>query len=701
MANVTGIDLNPILQRLNSTSNYHPFDAETFSDWATEAGDVVTINRNGESYSSPIHTSRMVWKGKAPTMHVSTTGNEKRDAVSRVSRKKYGRGSAGIRSQEGIYQNFVSEDGLLHSSIIMTASILRTEFDAANSTVYSVIEQTTTYIKSEVADLRSDMHSLILQTPEMVRTEVGSAVSSFAHSVIEQTATYIRTEVSNAASAISQSVIEQTTEYVRTEVTAVASGVAWSVITQTMTNIEQQIARKSKIYVQWTDPNDGTNVLYEGDIWIKRQTNRTWNEANAAGEKWNQSGVAWRRKYGDIQYVWKNGAWVMVKDYAVDVENEVRLEQTADGLALIGYARDTDRKEFNSKLEVTARKIRSEVNTANSNLYSVIEQTATNIRSQIENVEEGMQSQIEQTASSITLSVSASKSELYSVIKQTATNVFTGVYDKVGENFSTIEQTASAININVSSAKSSLYSAIAVTSTQISLKVGKGEVISSINQTAESITISASKVNLSGYVKATDLTADYLTTKIANFQSLTSEQGGISVYSVGTTNFSQGGVSCYLPNAIWSLRINRSGNTYTLQRQRYNDDGWTDVGSFSRATQLSGGWSSKKFTVTASPQGNTCYTTLANGSISRSGRTVTIPIKATIDGGATYYDTGHEATGTITVGKSEINAQRGARQTSEPSTDDRVANCSLNGWYVITVSVLGQSKTFKFNVNVG
>ena len=288
---------------------------------------------------------------------------------------------------------------------------------------YSLIDQTTTAIRIEIGTVASEVRSFIETTPDMIHMEVGYAVSGFAQSVIEQTATYIRTEVQNAASAITGTVVEQTVEYVRTEVASVASGVAWSVIEQTMTNIEQQIARKSKVYIQWEDPNNGTNVLYEGDIWIRRNNNKTWNAANAAGEKWNQSGVAWRRKYGDIQYVWKNGAWVLVKDFAVDVENEVKLEQTADGLALLGHAVDTENNRFNSSLEVTARQIRSEVNTANSQVYSVIQQTATNIRAEVGNAVNGLYSVIEQTSTYIYTTVENTKSDLRSLIQQEANRI--------------------------------------------------------------------------------------------------------------------------------------------------------------------------------------------------------------------------------------------------------------------------------------
>ena len=287
---------------------------------------------------------------------------------------------------------------------------------------YSLIDQTTTAIRLEIGDVQSQVRSFIEQTPEMIHTEVGSAVSGFAQSVIEQTSTYIRMEVENAASEISASVIEQTAEYVRTEVSSVASGVAWSVVTQTMTNIQQQIARKSKVYIQMTDPNDGSNDLYEGDVWIKAQAKKTWNEN--ATTTWNQAAARqWKSLYGDMIYVWRNGAWQFVKDTSVDVENEVKLEQTADGLALIGRSMDASGNVFNSILEVTARQIRSEVSTAENKLNSAIEQTSTYIRSIVNDQVNGLSSVIEQTASQIRTEVSNTVSNLQSSITQQADKI--------------------------------------------------------------------------------------------------------------------------------------------------------------------------------------------------------------------------------------------------------------------------------------
>ena len=351
-------------------------------------------------------------------------------------------------------------------------------------TAFSLIEQTSTAIRIEMASVVSQVHSFIEMTPEMIHSEVAAGVSTIAHSVIEQTATYIHMEVENAASSITHSVIEQTTEYIQTTVEATASNIAWSVITQTMTNIEQRIARKSKVYIQWEDPNNGTNVLYEGDVWIRRNNNKTWNEANAAGEKWNQSGVAWRRKYGDIQYVWKNGAWVLVKDFAADVENEVRLEQTADGLALVGHAVDTQGQEFNSKLEVTARQIRGEVSTAEGRLNSVIEQTSTYIRSEVNDRVNGLYSSIEQTASQIRTEVRNTASGLQSSITQTAGEIRTEVNNTVSNIRSSIQQQADKIALVVDGGN----------------HIKAAQIMAAINNGESTIKLSADHIDIDGLV---------------------------------------------------------------------------------------------------------------------------------------------------------------------------------------------------------
>ena len=291
-------------------------------------------------------------------------------------------------------------------------------------------------------------------------------------------------------------------------------------ITQTMTNIEQRIARKSKVYIQWTDPNDGVNEIFEGDIWIKRQTNRTWNEANAAGEKWNQSGVAWKSKYGDLIYSWKNNKWNLVKDTSVDVENEVTLNQTKTSLEIVGHAVDLHNEEYNSRLDVSARAIRSEVSTANSKVYSVIEQTATSIQSRVSNEVAGMQSIIEQTASQIRTEVSNSVSSLRSSISQEADRI-----------------------------------SLVVEGTGANAHIKPAQIVAAINGAGSTVKISANHIELDGETIANSIYSEGIScstiTSRGQFQSNGDAFFDADVYLEGRIEIPNGKLKVGLNNAEW------------------------------------------------------------------------------------------------------------------------------------------------------
>ena len=241
--------------------------------------------------------------------------------------------------------------------------------------------------------------------------------------------------------------------------------------------------------------------------------------------------------------------------------------------------------------------------------------------------------------------------------------------------------------------------------TQIVSAVGKdGQVTAAsiclaINNGGSTATINANKIYLLGQTIANTITADYIATKIAsianlNVQSITSQRGGLSMYSVATTNFSQGDVSCYVPNAIYALQIVQDGNTYKLQRQRFNDNGWTDVGSFSRATSLSGSWSSGVLTVTASPQGNTYTDAMQGGSESWSEGLCTIPIQHSTNGGSSWYGVG--ASAYAHVYKSDISIPTSwSSSSSDPGGDVQVSLNKNYTYHKCTVNVHGRTKTIR------
>ena len=492
------------------------------------------------------------------------------------------------------------------------------------------------------------------------------AVDPSAIAEIDISAEAINSAVSTAKSEL-YSIIRQTATNITSQVVNDISGIS-SYVEQTASSMTQAIARKNKVFVQLTDPANYTGVtVIEGDIWIKSAGNdnvkQTWTELSA--KTWSsQNSTNWREYYEGYWYVRKNNKWEIMNADADVVEIGTKLEQDEKHIALIARDVDENHQELGARLQVTAREIRGEVHAAKSSLYSTIVQTATSIRAEVVDIAEDLNSSITQTASSIRSEVNAAKSTIYSSITQTASqiraevsNVQAGLNSSITQTassirsevnaakstiYSSITQTASSIRSEVASTASSLSSSITQTASQIrsevsstasglqsqitqnagniELKVSKNGVISSINQTSEEITINAAKINLNGYVKATDITADLIKSKISLIDTLA--VGYVSVGSGKSITLNGSGGSTEISfasiiNVVKDLRITSSGNTYTLQKKNYNGgtNDWVDVGNFSRAVaSWTMGWSGGTFTAKANPQNQSCSTQLVQGS---------------------------------------------------------------------------------------
>lgn len=136
----TGASLQPIYERLNGMQRHHPLDAETFADWSMEAGDTVKVTRGDDEYEAPVHTSTLVWKGGAPKITVNSTGNEKRDPLTKVERRNFGRGGGGVRvakkqftyevNQEHLWYEVMDENGKVSRLSVDVDGLNHEVFDA-------------------------------------------------------------------------------------------------------------------------------------------------------------------------------------------------------------------------------------------------------------------------------------------------------------------------------------------------------------------------------------------------------------------------------------------------------------------------------------------------------------------------------------------------------------------------------------------
>ena len=228
--------------------------------------------------------------------------------------------------------------------------------------------------------------------------------------------------------------------------------------------------------------------------------------------------------------------------------------------------------------------------------------------------------------------------------------------------------------------------------------------------TAASICLAIEKSGSKAAISADHITLG--TSKLSNILTIIGSAVGVTkplICSSDLTVNSKGKINCYNINLAGSAPITLNATTMakaikdaevsgnTLKLTRFNGD----IVNFSKATSLSGEWSSGVFTVTASPQGNTILTSLAPGAATWSGTTGTLTIYATIGSSGAVYNTGKTVTVNFPgVEKSDIVTNRSGRYASEPGADVTLAAISQNGWYVISVTVLGTTKTYKINVNV-
>ena len=232
-----------------------------------------------------------------------------------------------------------------------------------------------------------------------------------------------------------------------------------------------------------------------------------------------------------------------------------------------------------------------------------------------------------------------------------------------------------------------------VTAASIALAINNGG--SSATIKADQIRMGDGKTALSAVMTITS--GAVFITKPMSAKNITLTSGSYIKYAGNGVTLSESAAA----DLVRNLQITQSGNTYTLQKRVLGDSSWITVGSFSRAvTQWVRSWSSGRFTATAKPQEQSCWTSIQSGDPSWNGRTVTIPINYVTDENPGDVDyTGRSVSATYTASKSDISCTRSLK-TGEPSADAQLTHITVNGWYVFTVNAAGCEKTYKIHVEV-
>lgn len=251
-----------IYNRLLSAPTFHPASADLFTDWNMQAGDVVTVKSDSDSYQVPIYNMKLKWTG-APKVEVESTGNPEREPLPAIKRREYSANSSNYKEQKslrggvGQAQSGVREiNGVLYAAGLqidpVTGVWLYASEHGADYALGSSFKVQSDKITAEVTratTAEGTMSSRITQTADAITAEVtrATAAETEAYSRITQTADAITAEVARATNAETEaySRITQTADAITAEVTRATTeeGTLSSRITQTADQIALKVSK--------------------------------------------------------------------------------------------------------------------------------------------------------------------------------------------------------------------------------------------------------------------------------------------------------------------------------------------------------------------------------------------------------------------------------------------------------------------------
>lgn len=431
-------------------------------------------------------------------------------------------------------------------------------------------------IRSEVNSIKSDMGSIVEQTAEMIRSAVFTANSTI-YSEIKQTATQIYSH------------IEDENEGLHSE------------INQTASSIRTEVGTKSRVFRQWTNPvyDDATRPdgyhVQAGDFWVVDNEIHTYGQAETKTYgQLNQ--FDWKSFYGCMFYVYDGSTWIKVSDDQLNEINHTYGDETREHF----YRVAEDLAGNRAELELTKSSFRTNINSLRNDVGSSITQTARQIRSEVH----------------------AGQSTVYSEIKQTATNIYQHVADTKEGLESSIEIQKNRISLVVQGSGSNA-------------KIKPAEIVASINNGESGIVISANHIDLNGLVRASDLTSNWLQTKMADLNIARLQNGSVSgTWTVNGASLARGGLWAYRNSQhagvcvndeelmIRDISVNTAGDTLTITKV----DG-TKINFSKPATSIDvSGWDRDSF-----PSSNSEYN-------NRDGRRISFDVSVNVNG-TTYSHT--------------------------------------------------------------
>ena len=198
-----------IYERLRSAPTFHPSSTDLFADWNVQAGDIVTVKSDNQSYQVPVYNMKMKWSG-APKVEIESTGNPEREPLPAIKRKEYASNSRGYGARKSMQQDIVEIDGVLHAAGLEIDPVTGVWLyasergaDYALGASFKVQSDAITAEVSRATAAEGTMSSRITQTANAITAEVTRATNAEGtlSGRITTTADAITAEVTRAKSA--------------------------------------------------------------------------------------------------------------------------------------------------------------------------------------------------------------------------------------------------------------------------------------------------------------------------------------------------------------------------------------------------------------------------------------------------------------------------------------------------------------------
>lgn len=631
MANVSGASLGGIYDRLHDASEYPPLTAKTFADWSMEAGDIVTIQRDGKSYTSPAMNNTTVWR-KKQQVSVNSTGKEKHDTVAKMSQRKFRGGSASLRATQKAFEQIITSYNEMTAGLILASSTAHLYVDNKYTQMTSGLFLTASTAKLYTDDRYRQMSSGLELSTSTAKLYVDNRyaqmqaglmlTSSTAHLYVDnkyaQMTAGLNLTSSTAKLYVDNKYAQMTAGldltsstaklYTDNKYTQMSSGLALS-------------TSSAKLYVdnKYAQMTAGLNLtsstakLYVDNKYAQMTAGLNLTSSTA-------------KLYVDNKYTqMSSGLALSTSTAKLYVDN--RYSQMSSGLELSTSTAKlyTENKytQMSAGLALSTSSALLAVSNAYTQMSSGLALSTSTAKLYVDDKYSQMSSGLELSTSTAKLYVDNKYSEMSSGLELSTSTAKLYVDNKYSQMTAGLELSTSA---------AILYAGSATNAASIAAKINES--------TGQSqIILDADHIDLNGYVKATDITADLIKTKISLIDTMSVGYVSVAAGKSITINGSSSGTSTELSYAsvigiIKDLKVTDNGNnTYTLYKKNYNggDSDWISVATFNRGGSvtpvLSSNWSAGKLTVSSTPAAQANYeVTLVQKAVTWDGTTATVPI---------------------------------------------------------------------------